>query len=78
MLREDLVFGARHRSGLALLGYTGHHRAAAEQALAFVLSGDLRLEPLVTHTLPLTRYAEGVRLLEAKEAIKVCFLPWER
>ena len=78
VLREDLVYGTRHRSGLALLGYSGHHREAAEQALAFVLAGDLRLEPLVTHILPLTRYTEGIRLLETKEAIKVCFLPWEK
>jgi threonine dehydrogenase-like Zn-dependent dehydrogenase len=76
VLREDVSFGARHWSGLALLGYGSHNRQAAERALALVVQGRLVLSPLVTHILPFTQYREGVELLRNKQAIKVCFLPW--
>ena len=75
VLREEVVYRARHRK-LALLGYPGHFKAAAERALAHVVSGALRLQPLVTTSLPLRRYAEGVELLRCKRAVKVCYLPW--
>jgi threonine dehydrogenase-like Zn-dependent dehydrogenase len=77
VLRDPVEFGFAHwASGTALLGYAGHNRAAAERALALVVAGELQLEPLVTHQLPLTRYVEGVELLRNKQAIKVAFLPW--
>jgi threonine dehydrogenase-like Zn-dependent dehydrogenase len=76
VLRENVLFGARHWSGLTLMGYGSHNREAAERALGFVRSGQLRLEPLVTHTLPFTRYDQGIALLRAREAIKVLYLPW--
>ena len=76
VLREDVTFAARHWSRLALLGYGSHNREAAERALALIKTGQIQLAPLVTHTLPFTRYDEGVALLGNKEAIKVCFLPW--
>lgn len=76
-LREDVSFGfAQWRSGINLMGYGFHNRGAAEKALQLVLDGKLKLEPLATHELPLARYAEGVELLRAKEAVKVRFLPW--
>lgn len=77
VLREDVLFCARHWSGLALLGYGSHNRQAAERALALVVQGRLVLSPLVTHSLPFTRYQEGIEWLRNKQAIKVCFLPWE-
>jgi threonine dehydrogenase-like Zn-dependent dehydrogenase len=76
VLREDVIFGARHWAGLALLGYGRHNRPAAERALALVVNGQLALSPLVTHRLPFTRYREGIEWLRNKQAIKVCFLPW--
>jgi threonine dehydrogenase-like Zn-dependent dehydrogenase len=76
VLREEVTFAARHWSGLSLLGYGSHNRAAAERALGSVRSGQLRLDPLVTHVLPFTRYEEGIDLLRARKAIKVLFLPW--
>ncbi len=78
VLREDVRFTTRHLfgPGLALMGYGEHNRAAAETALRFITEDKLRLAPLVTHTLPLTGYAEGVELLRRKEAIKVLFDPW--
>lgn len=78
VLRERVEFGTEHYfGGLALLGYRSHAREAAEQALRLVVEGQLELAPLVTHTLPFSRYLEGVALLRAKEAIKVCFRPWD-
>ena len=78
VLREDVRFAPRHMwgPGVSLLGYGEHNRRAAETALALVEAGSLRLAPLVTHTLPLHRYAEGVELLRRQEAIKVLFDPW--
>jgi threonine dehydrogenase-like Zn-dependent dehydrogenase len=78
VLREEVRFGSRHLfgPGLMLTGYGEHNRAAAETALRFIIEGKLRLEPLMTHTLPFTRYTEGVELLRAKRAIKVLFDPW--
>jgi threonine dehydrogenase-like Zn-dependent dehydrogenase len=78
VLRDPVEFGFAHwGSGVALFGYGSHNRAAAERALQLIVDGKLRLEPLITHQLPLSRYAEGVDLLRRKEAIKVAFLPWE-
>jgi threonine dehydrogenase-like Zn-dependent dehydrogenase len=78
VLRDSVEFGFFHwRSGVMLLGYDSHNRAAAQRALKLVVEGKLQLEPLITHQLPLSRYAEGVELLRNKEAIKVAFLPWE-
>lgn len=78
VLRENVAFGWNQwRRGLKLVGYERHNRAAAEQALALIRQRQLRLTALATHTLPLTRYAEGVALLRTKQAIKIRFLPWE-
>lgn len=76
--REDYTFSPRHFSGLRLCGYKGHSRESADYALGLIRRGKLDLAPLVTHKLPLERYAEGVDLLEKREAVKVCFLPWEQ
>jgi len=75
--REDYVYAPRHYGGLRLCGYRGHSRGAAEYAVGLIEAGKLDLKPLVTHTLPLHRYDEGIDLLERRDAIKVCFLPWE-
>ena len=78
VLRETLAFGPQQWSGgFALLGYGSHNREAAERALGLVVEGKLALSPLVTHSMPFSRYREGVGLLRAKQAIKVCFHPWD-
>jgi threonine dehydrogenase-like Zn-dependent dehydrogenase len=73
--REDYTFAPRHYT-LRLCGYKGHHRESAEYAVRLIEAGKLDLAPLVTHQLPLERYNEGIKLLEDRQAIKVCFLPW--
>jgi len=74
--REDYIFSPRH-FGLRLCGYQGHSRPSAEYAVELIRAGKLDLAPLVTHHLPLERYGEAVELLETRQAIKVCLLPWE-
>jgi threonine dehydrogenase-like Zn-dependent dehydrogenase len=73
--REDYTYGVRHHN-LRLCGYKGHHRESAEYAVGLIEAGKLDLAPLVTHRLPLEKYSEGIDLLESRQAIKVCFLPW--
>lgn len=76
--REDYTFAPRHYSpALRLCGYPGHSRAAAEYAVSLITSGQLDLAPLVSLSLPLERYNEGIDLLEKQQAIKVCFRPWQ-
>jgi threonine dehydrogenase-like Zn-dependent dehydrogenase len=74
--REEYAFAPRHYHRLRLCGYPGHSRAAAEYAVRLLEQGLLDLNLLITHHLPLERYAEGIDLLERQEAIKVCFHPW--
>ncbi len=76
VLREPVEFGFKQwGGGLALLGYGSHNRDAAKKALQLVIAGDLNLAPLVTHTLPLSRYADGIKLLRSRKAIKVLYVP---
>jgi threonine dehydrogenase-like Zn-dependent dehydrogenase len=75
--REDYIYGIRHYGGLRLCGYPGHSREAAEYAVGLMDAGKLDLAPLVTHRLPLSRYQEGIDLLESQQAVKVCFDPRE-
>ncbi len=75
VMRESVEFRPDHWGRLTLMGYGTHYREAAERALTLVVDGSLDLTPLVTHTMPLARYTEGIELLKNKEAIKVCFLP---
>lgn len=77
VLRQEVAFGfAEWRKGMALIGYGNHSRAAAEQALAWMLSGRLDLSLLATHTLPLREYLRGIALLRSREAVKIRYLPW--
>jgi threonine dehydrogenase-like Zn-dependent dehydrogenase len=76
VLRDNVNFGFTHWCrGLHLIGYGSHNKGAAETALAHIVKGRLKLEPLITTTMPLDRYAEGVELLRKQKAIKVCFIP---
>ena len=78
VLRDEVRFSSKHLfgPGLVLSGYGNHNRAAAETALRFIVEGRLNLKPLISQTLPLSRYAEAVDLLRRKQAIKILFDPW--
>jgi threonine dehydrogenase-like Zn-dependent dehydrogenase len=78
VLREQVMFGPdQWWGGFALLGYGSHERSQAEKALQLIKDGSLDLSLLVTHKLPLTRYAEGIDLLRRQKAIKILFDPWD-
>ncbi|MHB9033037.1 MAG: zinc-dependent alcohol dehydrogenase [Anaerolineae bacterium] len=72
--REDFTF--RHGS-LKLFGYLGHYRTSAEYALARITDGSLDLASLSSRQLPLEAYAEGTALLQAQQALKITYLPWQ-
>lgn len=48
-----------------------------EKTARIIESGILPLEEIVTHTLPLSRYEEGLQLLRAGQALKVVIYPEE-
>ena len=77
VLRETIEVTAQHtHGGFALMGYGQHNREAAEAALAMIERGTVKLAPLVSRTMPLTHYREGVALLRARKATKILFSPW--
>jgi threonine dehydrogenase-like Zn-dependent dehydrogenase len=77
VLREHVRFGPEHWwGGFSLLGYGTHTREAAEEAYQMIAAGKLKLAPLVSRSLPFSRYSEGVELLRDKKAIKILFDPW--
>ena len=66
-LANDIIF-----KGATVLGING--RLMFEtwyQVENFVLSGRLKLEPIITHHLPLADFQRGLELMQAGEAIKV-------
>lgn len=70
-LAEDVIF-----KGATVHGING--RKIWEtwyQAEALLRSGKVDLSPLITHTLPLSRIEEGMRLLERGDAAKVILKP---
>ena len=76
VLRNNLNFPPSHwYGGFSLVGYGEHNRRSAERALRLVVDGKLRLDPLISRTLPFTEYERGVELLARKEAIKILFVP---
>lgn len=76
VLRDEVRFGpSQWYGGFSLIGYGEHNRGAAERVLSALVDNKLTLEPLITHQLPLSKYAEGVALLQSMEAIKVLFDP---
>jgi threonine dehydrogenase-like Zn-dependent dehydrogenase len=70
--RHDYTYALGH-AGLTVIGYEGHHRAAAEYALGLIVAGKVDLAPLVSVELPFERYVEGVELLRRQEACKIGF-----
>jgi threonine dehydrogenase-like Zn-dependent dehydrogenase len=67
-------FEPRH-FGLTLYGYKGHTLQAAEYAMERLASGAVRLAPLNTVELPLSRFAEGTALLAEQKALKILYRP---
>jgi threonine dehydrogenase-like Zn-dependent dehydrogenase len=71
---EPYIFHPRHFQ-LTLYGYRGHCLEAAYYAMERIESGAVRLGPLNTVELPLSRFAEGTKLLAQQRALKVLYRP---
>jgi len=71
---ETYQFAPRH-FGLTLYGYKGHTIEAARYAMERLESGAVRLAPLNTVELPLSRFAEGTALLAQQRALKILYRP---
>lgn len=77
VMREPIEVGPDHWwGGFTFMGYGEHNVEAAKRALDLIVQNKLNLEPLVSATLPFSKYGEGVEMLKSKEAIKVLFDPW--
>ncbi len=76
VLREQVIFGSdQWWGGFSLIGYGEHNRNAAARALTSIREGGVKLDPLVSQTLPLAEYGRGVTCLKERRAIKVMFIP---
>lgn len=73
--REPYIFSPHHWAGLIVAGTQPHTRQAAEYALSRMVTGQLDLQCLVTHTMPLRDYPRAVELLRNSLALKVAFTP---
>ncbi len=64
-----------HYHELEIYGAFGAGRRHYEEALQAVLEGRVNASRLITHTMPLERIAEAVRIVESGEGIKVVIVP---
>jgi L-iditol 2-dehydrogenase len=62
---------------LRMVGSLGQTAPAWRRALGLMASGAVRMRPLATHILPLSRWEEGFALFERKEGVKVILTPGE-
>ncbi len=60
---------------LHFAGSLGSRHTSWKKALAFLKSGQISLEQLATHKLPISRWEEAFSLFENKQGIKIMMLP---
>ena len=58
-----------------LQGSFSHTWATWEAVLQLIQSGDIRMEPMITHRFPLSQWEEAFRLVDSKVAVKVVIHP---
>jgi len=63
------------RSSKSIIGAYGYDPEIWRRALLLLSSGKIRVEPMITHRIPLTEAKEGFELAISKEAAKVLFIP---
>ncbi len=63
------------RSSKSIIGAYGYDRDIWLRALHLFSSGKVRVEPMITHRLPLSEAEQGFEMAVRKEAAKVIFLP---
>lgn len=73
--RLALEFDDLYRRELAVFSTYSSTPATLREALHLLTAGRVKVEPLISHRLPLTAFEEGVRLQRQGAAIKVLFHP---
>ena len=69
------ITGRVVREMKVIRGVAGASRLAWSKVLGFMVSGQIRVAPLITHRLPLERAEEGFRACLERKAMKVILLP---
>ncbi|OLZ72894.1 alcohol dehydrogenase [Streptomyces sp. IMTB 2501] len=64
-----------HYRELTIVGSNSSHPGQNAEALELISSGAVPVADLITHTLPLDRTVEGIRLVESRQAMKVTIEP---
>lgn len=62
---------------VTLKGHFSHTWDVWEKCLVLMSKGQVDLNPLITHELPIDRWEEGFELVETKQAVKVVLTPIE-
>lgn len=75
--REDYAYPQHCWGRMTLTSQGLLDRTTAQYVASLLADGRLRLDTLVTHTMPLQDYARAVDLLARQQALKVAFLPQE-
>jgi L-iditol 2-dehydrogenase len=73
--RLSLDFDDLYHRELTLFATYSSTPATLAEAFRLLADGIVRVEPLISHRLPLTAFAEGVRLQREGRAVKVLFHP---
>jgi threonine dehydrogenase-like Zn-dependent dehydrogenase len=61
--------------GIQLKGHFGYDWVSWKNCIRLLAKGTLQIAPLISHTLPLSRWAEGFELTRSKKAVKVVLKP---
>ncbi len=74
---SSLDFGIIVRNEISLEGSICYTRKEFSECLSLVQEGRIKVEPLITHKLPLAEISRGINLIKSKEAMKVMLYPKE-
>lgn len=66
-----------HYDEIKIVSIFHHTPAHIRQALELITNGDIDVKKLITHTMPLSNYAEAFKLHDEGKAIKIALKPWE-
>ncbi len=61
--------------GIQVRGHFGYDWVSWKNCIRLLAKGTLQIDPLITHTLPLSRWQEGFELTRSKKAVKVVLKP---
>jgi threonine dehydrogenase-like Zn-dependent dehydrogenase len=61
--------------GIQLKGHFGYDWVSWKNCIRLLAKGTLQVAPLISHTLPLSRWEEGFELTRSKKAVKVVLKP---